>query len=257
MAKVGPLRVPPRDQVADAVRLDGQVAGGALVQEPAGGFAFGRGPAASGVAAGVGVSPDGGLVRPQLFETQDSGFFDSQSLATASALSLPLSMRLTRSVRPSVVSLAWIAFRVDATSGLLWSVRISGTMLFGRWMCCGSSSTTRLLSLITDCVVKNWVTWIWLPSRALRLSGPPGSSDLNSLNSTPYTSFMPATPALRVLNSGPPPATRSLPTALRSAIDFRLYLSAVAFVTTIASSSAAGDLSSTSRPFGSTPGIAL
>ena len=43
----------------------------------------------------------------------------------------------------------------------------------------------------------------------------------------------------------------SLPTGFRSASDFRLYLSAVALVTTMVSSSAAGDLSSTSSPDGS------
>jgi hypothetical protein len=116
---------------------------------------------------------------------------------------------------------------------------------------------TRLLSLITDWVVKNWVTWMVLSCSAFRLSGPPGSRVLNSLNSTPYFSFMPARPAVRVLNSGPPPATMFLLTGFRSASDFSEYLSAVALVTTIASSSAAGDLSSTSRPFGRTPGSAL
>ena len=57
-------------------------------------------------------------------------------------------------------------------------------------------------------------------------------------------------PCGRPLNSGGAVSVRSLATALRSAIDFSLYLSAVAWVTTIESLSSAADLSSTVEGLG-------
>jgi hypothetical protein len=94
-------------------------------------------------------------------------------------------------------------------------------------------------------VVKRFATSTSPFLRAPFTNGPEESRDLNSLNSTPYTSRRPTTPTSRVFTSGAAPMT-SLPFCFfRSARDARPYLSAVSRVTTNASESSA-------LPYGST-----
>ncbi len=83
------------------------------------------------------------------------------------------------------------------------------------------------------------------------VSGPPASSALKDLNSSPYSDFRPLRPWCRAWNSGEPPMTRSLAASLRSAMeDFsvRPYFFAVVALTVTESLSSAGAGSSSVSP---------
>ncbi len=89
----------------------------------------------------------------------------------------------------------------------------------------------------------------WPSSSALTVLGPPWSSMVTRLASTPYVPVRPGIPYSRSPSTAPPPTRTVLP--LRSERLVTPLVSEYSFVTLYESLSSAGDSSSTSKPSGS------
>ena len=152
---------------------------------------------------------------------------------------------LSRSSSPSVVSFAETAFSASVTCWLALALLISGSTFCAANRNFGSSSAIHPLATMLGSVVNTSPAWMLPFFSALIVSGPPASSDLNSLNTTLYFALSPGAPVCRVFHSGGPPRVSWPATGCRSAIDLRLYLSAVSLVTVTESLSSAVDWSRT------------
>src|SRR3954451_7243307 len=155
-------------------------------------------------------------------------------------------------VRSSVVKDFDTSFSALLTSALTFEDLMTGTTFWARNRFFVSSRTTSLSVSMVESVEKMLATWMSPFFSAALVSGPPGSSGLNSLKVRPYSFLRPTTPWYRFANSGPAPRMNLLATGFRSSIFLRWYLLAVSEVTVKVSLSSAADCSVVSVPFGRT-----